>query len=304
MTSFEKDLFFWCNYLILLTPIITFYFCNMLNLKKNCIWNKAWKLAVTFALCSVLMYSFRFNPFLHMLMANSSIILLVLYAFADPMKYKMLCIVIFYLSSALAEILAWFLLMLIFQIPSQIIFTESWAADNHIYSTIGAGLVNILLLVFYSIIISMKKMLSHQLKSRQLWMYALLPIYQLILFCIYLYTYQLPNITIVTMGILILLLDMLIDFIMISSIDNLVSKAEVKEDLTELYAQRQMELDYYQTVKRHLEDMRLVKHDFSNHLHTFHAMMEHDASQQELNQFLADSEEYLKKESKTNIGEG
>ena len=61
MNSLEKDILFWCNYLILLTPIITFYFCSMLNLKKSCIWNKAWKLAATFALCSILMYSFRFN---------------------------------------------------------------------------------------------------------------------------------------------------------------------------------------------------------------------------------------------------
>lgn len=160
MTSLEKDILFWCNYLILLTPIITFYFCSMLNLKRNCLWNRAWKLAATFALCSILMYSFRFNPFLHMLMANSSIILLVLFAFADPLKYKILSIVIFYLSSALAEILAWFLLILLFQIPLQTAFTESWAAENHIYSTIGAGLVNILLLVFYSIIISIKGVVS------------------------------------------------------------------------------------------------------------------------------------------------
>ena len=298
MPPFEKDLFFWCNYLLLFTPIITFYFCNMLHLKKNCIWNKPWKLAVTFALCSILMYSFRFNPFLHMLMANSSIILLVLCAFEGPTKYKILCIVIFYLSSALAEILAWLLLIPIFQIPYQIIFTESWAAENHIYSTIGSGLVNILLLVFYSIIISVKRILSHQLKSRQLWMYAFLPIYQLILFCIYLYTYQIPDITIVTIGILILLLDILIDFIMISSIDNLIVKVAVKENLTTLYLQRQKELDYYQEVRRHIEDMRSVKHDFSNYLHTFHAMMGQGSRQQELNQFLMDTEEYLTNDGK------
>lgn len=295
MTSLEKDILFWCNYLILLTPIITFYFCSMLNLKRNCLWNRAWKLAVTFALCSILMYSFRFNPFLHMLMANSSIILLVLFAFADPLKYKIISIVIFYLSSALAEILAWFLLILLFQIPLQTAFTESWAAENHIYSTIGAGLVNILLLVFYSIIISVKKVLSQQLKSKQLLIYALLPIYQLILFCIYLYTYQKPDAAMVVIGILFLFLDMLIDFIMISSIDNLIGKVMGKENLSALYAQRQMELDYYQSVQKHIADMRSVKYDFSNQLHTFYAMMEHDASQQELNRFLMESENALKR---------
>lgn len=293
MTSLEQDILFWCNYLILLTPIITFYFCSMLTLKKSCIWNRAWKLAATFALCSILMYSFRFNPFLHMLMANSSIIFLVLFAFADPLKYKILSIVIFYLSSVLAEILAWFLLILLFQIPLQIAFTESWAAENHIYSTIGAGLVNILLLVFYSIIISVKKVLSQQLKSKQLLIYALLPIYQLILFCIYLYTYQKPDAAMVVIGILFLFLDMLIDFIMISSIDNLLGKVMGKENLSALYAQRQMELDYYQSVQKHIADMRSVKHDFSNQLHTFYAMMEHGASQQELNRFLLESENAL-----------
>lgn len=294
MTSSQKDLFFWCNYLVLFTPVITFYFCNMMTFKQGCICNKAWKLGSTFALLSILMFSFRFNPFLHMIMTNSAIILLVLYAFADPLKYKLLYIAIFYLSSVIAEIMTWSLLILLFRVPSGIVFSESWAAENHIYSTVGSGFINILLLVFYSIIIALKQVLSHQLKSRQLWIYALLPVYQLVLFSFYIYTYQEPDITMVSMGILILFLDMLIDFIMISSIKNLLGKLAVKEDLSILYTQRQMELEYYQAVQKQTEEMRAFRHDFSNHLHTFHSMLEHGVDRQELNQFLLESEEAFK----------
>ena len=99
----------------------------------------------------------------------------------------------------------------------------------------------------------------------------------------------------IALGVLILFLDMMVDFIIIFSIDNLIEKVDIEENLSSLYAQRQMELEYYQMAQKHMEDMRSLKHDFSNHLHTFHAMLEQGSEKQYLYQFLDESKNSLQK---------
>ena len=181
----------------------------------------------------------------------------------------------------------------LFGIPSPINYPGEWFLDYEIYGVIVGGLVNMMYMVFFIILVAIKKIYIHRLQSKVLWIYIIIPIYQMIFFFIYLKTYQNPDTTMIAMGILILFLDMMVNFIMIFSIDNLIEKVAVEENLSALYAQRQLELDYYQMAQKHTEDMRALKHDFSNHLHTLHAMLEQGSEKQDLSRFLNESRDHL-----------
>ena len=295
MTQLQKDMIFWCNYLFLSAPIVSFYFCNMLTIRKKCFINRWWKLALVFCLLTVLTYPIRLHIGLHMLLVNCGIFLLLLYMFTNSLKIKILCMASYFITGLLLELLVWPIMYLLFRIPSLITYSSQWFLDFEIYGVIAGGIINIMYLVIFIMIVAVKKIYTNQLQSKILWIYIIIPIYQMIFFFIYLKTYQTPDATMIIMGILILFLDMLVDFIMIFSIDNLIEKVTVEENLSALYAQRQLELDYYQMAQKHMEDMRSLKHDFSNHLHTLHAMLEQGSQKQELSHFLDESRNSLQK---------
>ena len=293
MTQFQKDLLFWCNYLILAVPMISFYFCNMLTMKKGSLLNRWWKLALALAVVTVSLFPFRSYLMLHLILINSIFLIIIIYTFSSPLKSKILCLISYIFLSLIAEVITWPSLMYLFHLPWILTYPGSWLEDFEHYTIIGSGIVNLYLLLFFILTVTIKKVISHRLKLKTLWIYIILPIYQVIFFFVYLYTYQKPDFTMIALGILILFLDMLVDFIMIFSIDNLVEKVAVEENLSALYAQRQLELDYYQMAQKHMEDMRSLKHDFSNHLRTLHAMLEQGNRKQDLSHFLDESREFL-----------
>ena len=295
MNQLQKDVIYWCNYLLLSLPVVSFYFCNMLTIRKNGLINRWWKLAIAFSLLTVLCEPLRPHIYLHLLIVNCGIFLLLLYVFADSIKAKFLCMLSFYLISLSTDLLLVPIMYHLFGIPNVFTYAGEWYLDFEIYSMIAGGITNILFMVFFITIVAMKKIHSHQLQSKVLWIYIIIPVYQMIFFFIYLKTYQNPDITMIIMGILILFLDMLVNFIMIFSIDNLIEKIAVEENLSALYAQRQLELDYYQMAQKHMDDMRSLKHDFSNHLHTLHAMLEQGSERQDLSRFLDESRDSLQK---------
>lgn len=295
MTQMQQDIIFWCNYLLLSAPIVAFYFCNMLTVRKKCLINNWWKLSFAFSMLTILCEPVRPHLYLHLLLVNCGIFLLLLYIFTNSLKAKILCMLSYFFITASSELLAAPIMSLLFGMPNIFVYPNVWYVEFEIYGLIASGIVNILFMVFFIMIVAIKKIYTNRLQDKVLWVYIIIPVYQMIFFFIYLKTYQSPDITMIMMGILILLLDMLVNFIMIFSIDNLIEKVAVEENLSALYAQRQLELDYYQMAQKHMDDMRSLKHDFSNHLHTLHAMLEQGSKKQDLSRFLDESRDSLQK---------
>ena len=90
MAQFQKDAIFWCNYFFISAPIVSFYFCNMLTIRKKSFINNWWKMSLAFGLLTILCEPFHKSPYLHLFLVNCGIFLLLLYMFANPVRTKVL----------------------------------------------------------------------------------------------------------------------------------------------------------------------------------------------------------------------
>ena len=129
-------------------------------------------------------------------------------------------------------------------------------------------------------------MTVEKIKARKWMIYVLVPAYQVILLCFYIAGTEEYSIFTIVMGIALLIFSVIIDFFLVRSVEYMVEKLTKEEQLTELYAQRQKELKYYEKSEEYIGQMREIRHEFTNQLQTAYAMLEQGSSREEVKELL------------------
>lgn len=250
--------------------ITSFFLCNLLHIKKHTLFNKWWKLTLITILIIAFTSTIIFYLVQKILLLPASgiynfvniiyLVFMVALAFDNTFLQKLFAM----FTSIIAELLASFLSdgLLLYLFSKELMRT----AHQGTVEIISIPLQTMIFLAIVILIISFKKISENRLKPKELLLYIILPLYQLLLFCISLKTYHIPDMTAFYMGNFILFLNIIIDLIMIFSIDNLAKKIEMEENLTALYSQRQSEMDYYQLAQKHMDNMDIMKQEFATHL--------------------------------------
>lgn len=107
------------------------------------------------------------------------------------------------------------------------------------------------------------------------------------------------NVAYLGMGITVM--GMAIDLIIMYFIENMKKKVEAEERYSQLYAQRQYELNYYKMTNQYLEEMRVVRHEFQNQLQTAYIMMEQGQQKEKIHQILERANQQLKGNEEINV---
>ncbi|MDO5574479.1 MAG: hypothetical protein Q4G60_10945 [bacterium] len=129
-------------------------------------------------------------------------------------------------------------------------------------------------------------MTVEKIKARQKMLYILIPIYQVALLCLYIAGMEEYTATTIMMGVALLLCSVIVDHFLARSLDKMAEKLTKEEQLTELYAQRQKELEYYERSEVYIGQMREIRHEFTNQLQTAYVMMEQGAERESVKQLL------------------
>lgn len=129
-------------------------------------------------------------------------------------------------------------------------------------------------------------MTAEKIRARKWMIYVLVPVYQVILLCLFIAGTEEYNAFTVILGSILLIFSVIIDFFLIRSVAYMVEKLTKEEQLTELYAQRQKKLEYYEKSEEYIGQMREIRHEFTNQLQTAYAMLEQGASRKEVKELL------------------
>lgn len=263
---------------ILHNTITTFFFCDALHLKKGGILNKCWKVTAFLSLLTLTLGSVALSILPYSLSRLSSALylsinIIVLFGiaafyFSDHFPTKAATVLILSIIDVLAFVLSRHLLTVFFSAETIPL------TSTNILSIISIPFQAMIYLTLCILMISCRKITVHKLVHKELLIYILLPLYQLLLFCISISTYEQPDEAAFIMGNFILCLNIIVDFIMIFSIDSLIEKIEIEDNLAALYVQRQAELDYYQLVEKHMEAMKAMKLEFASHLQAIRSSLQ------------------------------
>lgn len=157
---------------------------------------------------------------------------------------------------------------------------------NSMIMAAGAIVINMMFFLVYVMIIVLKKIVLHQIRKKEFWVYITIPVYQFFVLVLFLRTYPTLDRTMLYMGTLLFMMNLLLAFFIIYCVDHLISRIQVQEKLSALTVKRKQELDYYLQVQKNLDDMRAMKHDFANQLQTLHMLLQSEADRETVMEFI------------------
>lgn len=165
--------------------------------------------------------------------------------------------------------------------------------DNSLYLLLLLMIEDMVYFVFLIIDLAVGKTLRYRMRIRILPFYLFLPLYQLLLLVLYLKTYHEANRIMIYSGILILILNIFINFVLMFSLDKRIEKAEIEEKLTALYTQRQVEYDYCQLANKNMEDIEKVKQYYFSQFQAIRRMLKENPDNSEIRAFIHSSQERI-----------
>lgn len=203
--------------------------------------------------------------------------------FSKPLKVQL-----FTLFSALAiavsiELCTCIVLFIIFDSPE---FIQYDITENSMHMAAGVIISNMLYFLVCVLIIELKKIILHQIKIKEFLIYITIPVYQLFVLILFLRTYPRLDRTMIYMGTLLFMMNLLLAFLIIFSVDHLISHMQAQENLSMLMVKRQQEFEYYLQVQKNLNDMRAIKHDFANQLQTLYMLLQSKADTKAVMEFI------------------
>lgn len=100
-----------------------------------------------------------------------------------------------------------------------------------------------------------------------------LPCYQILLIAVFLFSGIRQEEHVMLVGIVSICFDIFLDCVVVRILNRMIRRLDAEEKLTELYSQRQYELDYYRSGYLHMEEFRKIRHDFMNQIQTAYFLM-------------------------------
>lgn len=100
-----------------------------------------------------------------------------------------------------------------------------------------------------------------------------LPCYQILLVGVFLFSGIRQEEYVMLVGIVSICFDIFLDCVVVRILNRMIRRLDAEEKLTELYSQRQYELDYYRSGYLHMEEFRKIRHDFMNQIQTAYFLL-------------------------------
>lgn len=118
-------------------------------------------------------------------------------------------------------------------------------------------------------------MWNSMLKNRRLLriLYLLFLVYQVMVLSFFISSYSIWNTTAYLECLTLITFSLIIDIGVIYSLHRLSDRLQKEQEYHNLNEQRNQTYQYYQTIQRHMQEMRLKKHDYVNFIHTIHALL-------------------------------
>lgn len=121
--------------------------------------------------------------------------------------------------------------------------------------------------------------IKEKIPLKNLWLFAAFPIFEVVLLMAYVYEMRPLSVRVIWIGGAILVLGYVVQRVLIEAFWDVLEKIRVEEKLTELYEKRQTEMDYYTIAAEHIQEMRMLRHEFANQLQTVYTMLTHPGHQ-------------------------
>jgi len=161
---------------------------------------------------------------------------------------------------------------------------------SSIYSTL-------IFFVLFMILLVLWKSIVDRFWMRAYLLYVIVPLYQLILIMIYYSTCRnLENIEL-TIGVILVVFSLIIDFSLIYLVGGMLRKEQVEKELTALYVQRQTEHEYYELAVSHMEEIKEIKKNYTGQLQTLYGLLETGEDSAELKELLDNSSKKMQETS-------
>lgn len=166
-------------------------------------------------------------------------------------------------------------------------------AGNNLYILTGITFSNLILLTLTALIPAASWIIYPHMRCHESFLYCIFPIYQFVLFCLCFNMFEHPSMLMIITGNVILILGVLIDAILLFSLDNLINKRTEQSKLEKLLCRQKSEYEYYLHIQDQLNQHRIIKHEFANHLTTIYALYVNQASPEVIDNMIQSSSTYL-----------
>jgi hypothetical protein len=170
-------------------------------------------------------------------------------------------------------------------------------AGNNLYMLAGITFTNMSMLLLTATAPAVWWMIKAYRHSKMLFLYCLFPIYQYITFTVCMCLFDKPSLWMIIVGNIFLILGFIVDFILLSSLTNLIHKKQRQEELELINKQQQQEYECYIQIQKQLHEHRLLKHDFANQLSTIYALISNQAPIADIETMITNSCNQLKQQN-------
>ncbi|MBR5801027.1 MAG: sensor histidine kinase [Lachnospiraceae bacterium] len=157
---------------------------------------------------------------------------------------------------------------------------------SSIYSTLIFFVLFMILLVLWKGIVDRFWMKAYLL-------YIIVPFYQLILILIYYATCKNLEEIELTIGVILVVFSLIIDFSLIYLVGGMLKKEQVEKELTALYAQRQTEQQYYEMAVNNMTELKEIKQNYTGQLQNIYDLLENGENNSEIKDLLDRSSQKL-----------
>lgn len=141
--------------------------------------------------------------------------------------------------------------------------------------------------------LSFGKLLRRQMRPRGVLLRMPLLAYQLLLLVTYLQSRREFHRAAVYGGMLILLLNILIYFVLVIFLDERMEKLEVEERLAALYTQRQAEMDYMKLAREHIANIHALRQNYTSQFEAIRRMLLENPDTSQVAELVSSSRDYL-----------
>lgn len=228
----------------------------------------------------------------HILSMNIIIFLLIRVFYSNP-AIKAFCISLYMIAiSICAELICICFFRTFLSLEAYSDFD-----GNNLYMLVGITFTNMSLLLLTASFPAIWCIIKSYRHTREIFLYSLFPVYQFISFCTCMYLFKKPSLQMVYVGNIFLILGILIDIILLASLDNLIKYKKHQDELKILTNQQVKEYDYYLHIQNQLNRHRIIKHEFANQISTIYAMLSNHVSTQKINEMIDISNHFLQDDS-------
>lgn len=142
------------------------------------------------------------------------------------------------------------------------------------YNQLGVILCGQILIIYWGFMLLLWKVFVTKSWVKEYFMFLIIPIYQGCLFFVYYSGCAEINNERIAAGFTLLLFGVFVNAMIIYLINGILKKIIAEKELKQIQLERQKELEYYQSVNVHMEQVRGVRHEFANQLQVIYRLLE------------------------------